>query len=223
MKRVRKSLWGSFLGILSLFAGVGHAQTTLSLPIPERDRLPRERISLTIQLPEKVEKIERPPAIQPRTRNPLFDSYRFRASRPIPRRRFVFQVLDRLDKVGVRPGLSARRMRKRRVNEVTIIGRAAWEYYAKLEDIYRKDAIHRFPLEPLDIERLRQVLDIFSDFLVSEHYPVLEADRTLTKIIEAMQEVRGQNTIKIVELKESGEGKMVLELEVRREGHKGWP
>jgi hypothetical protein len=199
------------------------AQATLSLPVPEKDSLPRERISLSIKLPEKVEKVQDPPVVRPKLRSPVFDSYVFGATRPIPRRDFVFDTLKRLERIGVVPDLASRQMVRSNIRDFNVLGRSIWSYYEKLLDIYRKDALPRFDIEPLDIERFRQVMDIFVPLFQTEYRNALEADRLLVKMIDQLKQVRGQGTIKLVELKEATDGSMVLELEVRKEGLKGWP
>jgi hypothetical protein len=200
------------------------AQSTLSLPIPQKSRLPRERISLTIRLPEKVERIKDPPTVQPRLRSPVFDSYEFNVRKPIPRRQFVFETLRRLDRLGIRPDLASHRLgTSRRIREYRIMGRSIWKYYEKLLDIYRKDALPRFAIEPLDIERFRQVMGIFDQLFRTEFRNPLEADRLLVKMVEQLQAIRGEGTVRLVELKEAGDGSMTLEMEVRKEGLRGWP
>lgn len=211
------------LALALVTPGALHAQASLSLPVPEKDSLPRERISLSIKLPEKVEKVQDPPVVRPKLRSPVFDSYVFGATKPIPRRQFVFDTLRRLERVGVLPDLASRQLVRSRIQDFSMMGRSIWAYYEKLVDIYRKDALPRFDIEPLDIERFRQVMDIFASLFQTEYRNSLEADRLLIKMIDQLKQVRGQGTIKLVELKEATDGSMVLELEVRKEGLKGWP
>lgn len=192
------------------------AQTTLTLPIPERDTLPREKISLTIRLPEKVEKVEDPPAVRPKVRSAVFDQYNFGVARPIPRKQFVYDTLHRLERLGISPDMASANLAKNRNPEYSIMARCIWSYYEKLLDIYRKDALGHFELVPLDLERFRQVLDIFGPQLNTEYRPVLEADRNLGKMIELLKKIRGQGTVKVVEVKEADDGSMVLEIEVRK-------
>ncbi len=207
------------LRLLSGLLAVGSvgAETTLTLPIPERESLPRERISLSIRIPEKVEKVEDPPPVRPKVRSPVFDSYEFRIDKPIPRRDFVYETLDRLEKLGIKPDLASSRLRKFRFPEYRGMGRAIWSYYEKLLDIHRKDALAHFEITPLDLERFRQVMDIFSQAFEWEFKNSLEADRNLQSMIELLKKIRGQGTIKVVELKEADDGSMVLNLEVRKE------
>ena len=61
-------------------------------------------------------------------------------------------------------------------------------------------------------------MDIFGPAFASEFRNTLEADRLLVKMIEQLQEIRGEGTIKLVELKEATDGSMVLEIEVRKKG-----
>jgi hypothetical protein len=202
-----------------LACGAARAQTTLSLPIPERESLPREKVSLTIKLPEKIEKVEAPPTVKPKLRSPVFDSYRFSATQPIPRKRFVYNTLRNLRKLGIRPDSnSAVSLTRARINDYDMVQRAVWMYYEKLLDIYRKDALPRFTIQPIDLERFRQVMDIFGPAFQHEFRNTLEADRLLVKMIEQLQEIRGEGTIKLVELKEATDGSMVLEIEVRKKG-----
>lgn len=209
---------GVAFAVALVVAGTAQAQTTLSLPIPERESLPREKVSLTIKLPEKIEKVEAPPTVRPKLRSPVFDSYRFGATQPIPRKRFVYDTLRRLRRLGIRPSDSAVSLTRARINDYDMVQRAVWVYYEKLLDIYRKDALPRFEIQPLDLERFRQVMDIFGPAFSAEYRNSLEADRILVKMIEQLQEIRGEGTIKLVELKEATDGSMVLEIEVRKKG-----
>lgn len=209
---------GAALAMALVAVGAVRAQTTLSLPIPERESLPREKVSLTIRLPEKIEKVEAPPSVRPKLRSPVFDSYRFSATQPIPRKRFVYDTLRQLRRLGIRPSDSAVSLTRTRINDYSIVQRAVWTYYEKLLDIYRKDALPRFEIQPIDLERFRQVLDIFGPAFSAEFRNTLEADRLLVKMIEQLQKIRGEGTIKLVELKESTDGSMVLEIEVRKRG-----
>lgn len=215
--RIRESLAVGAALAMAL-GGAARAQTTLSLPIPERESLPREKVKLTIKLPEKIEKVESPPQVKPRLRSPVFDSYRFAATDPIPRKRFVYDTLGRLRKLGIRPTSSAVSLTRARINDYDMVQRSVWTYYEKLLDIYRKDALPRFEIQPIDIERFRQVMDIFGPAFQQEFRNTLEADRLLVKMIEQLQQIRGEGTIKLVELKEATDGSMVLEIEVRKKG-----
>lgn len=206
------------LGVGLVLAGGAAAQNALTLPIPEKDTLPREKISLTIKLPEKIEQSPvEPPPVRPKLRSSVFDHYDFGLRREIPRRRFVYATLDRMHELGVKPDLASSRLRHFRMQEFTVMGRAIWAYYLKLLDIYRKDALPHFEITPLDIERFRQVMDIFSPMFESEFRPYEEADRHLTQMIDLLKKIKGQGTIKLVELKEADDGSMVLEVEVRKE------
>ena len=117
----------------------------------------------------------------------------------------------------MKPDLAASRLRRFRQREYTLWGRAIWQYYEELMDVYRQDALGHLEITPLDIERFRQVMDIFGPIFQAEYLPVLEADRNLTKMIELLKKIRRQGTIKVVELQEADDGSMTLELQVRKE------
>lgn len=220
MKRAPRGLAPLALGLF-LAAGAW-AQSTLSIPIPEKKTHPRERISLTIKLPEKIEKAKDPPTVQPRLRSPVLDHYNFSVRRPIPRRQFVFDTLRRLDKLGIFPDLASQRIARSPIRDFSIMARTVWKYYEKLLDIYRKDALPHFDIDPLDLERFRQVVHIFDPILRTEFRNSLEADRVLVKMVEQLQAIKGEGTVHLVELKESGDGSMTLEMEVRRQGYPSW-
>lgn len=204
--------------LVAALAGAAAAQTTLSLPIPERETLPREKITLSIKIPEKVEAIAQPPPARPRLRSETVEAYDFNLSgRHVPRLRFVNETLERLDRIGIKPGRTARTFVWARSKDRWAWGRIIHAYYKTLKEIFQKDALTRFEITPLDIERFRQVVDIFSRELEVERYSPIEMDRTLVEMIDFLKRIRGQGTIKVVQLKEASDGSMTLELEVRKE------
>ena len=178
---------------------------SLVLPVPDTSGIPKEKITLSIKIPPKIEVEQEIPRVRKRPRSAAWDAYDFKPFRQIPRKDFIKKTLQAL----ARKGASADA-----INRV-----AVWEDC--MDEIFVMMTIKRMYKKLLDIDEhkaLRKlgftVEEIMKNRLPSYGLSQRDINRNLDNMIAFLRKTSGKGQLRIVEVKEQDDGSTILQLEI---------
>ncbi len=195
------------------------SKASLVLPLPDLEGVSTERFTLSITIPPRVEKTERssPSPRRKRLRSDSLRYYDFHPFKPLPRSGFIISVLRRLYHKGVVPSAGVGVLVRHGVRNPPALVDVVIRFYDKLHDIYEKGALARFPLRIADLEDFQEVLQLVKTRLKAYNRNAVEMIARVDDMISTLRKVSGKGRIKVVEVREKGDGSMVLQLQVVRE------
>lgn len=188
----------------------------VTVTIPDTAGMPRERMSFTIKVPNKIEPLPEVPKPRKRLMNTAWENYDFGIVKGVPRRPFVVETLRRFERLGLVKDTISRQYLRFALNNEVLLAQVTIRLYHVLLDVWRKQALRKVGITVDDLDRYQQVIEILSKKITSAtHYPA-EMSRRIEEMIKLLRKSEGKGQIKIIELKENGDGSTVIELEVRR-------
>lgn len=188
----------------------------ISVTIPDTAGMPRERLSFTIKVPNKIEALPAVPKPRKRMMNSAWENYDFGIVKGVPRRPFVVETLRRFQRLGLVKDESSKQYLRFALNNEVLLTQVTIRLYYVLLDVWRKQALRKVGIQVDDLDRFQQVIEILSKKITSAtHYPS-EMTRRIEEMIKLLRKSEGKGQIKIIELKENGDGSTVIQLEVRR-------
>jgi hypothetical protein len=208
-----------FLIISSLFivstalAAVGTNQQ-LVIPVPDASGIPRDKISLTIRIPEKIEVIDDLPKARRRTKSTAWDNYDFAPFKEIPRKKFVFSFLSRCVKKGLIEDNAGKSWIHHQIADSAMIVNVLKRLYLKLVEIQEHDALRKFDITLKDLEDFQEVTELMKGTLNLVSLSQINMNSKIDEMIGFLRKTSGKGHLRIVEVKEKSDGSTVLELEI---------
>ena len=206
----------AFFGLWSVVAlYASESSQRLILPVPDTSGIPRERLTLSIKIPPKVEVQDEIPPVRTRPRARAWDNYDFRPFRRVPEERFVFDTLRTFVSKGVLTDASSRITvsSPHLATETTVLTTLA-RLREKLLDIHAHGALRRFGLSVSDLENLQQVIELVSSRLGIVRLDQRTMNREIDDMISFLRKTTGKGQLRIIEVKEQRDGSTILELEI---------
>ena len=201
--------------VLSLvLVPVLHAESLL-LPVPGANEQSREKINLSITIPAKSTPRPEEPARE-RIKSSALAGIDWSPFKGVPQKKFVFDTLRIFKRKGFIRLVFDKTAVDDEIDMYTHIGRVVARCYAKVLDVYRKDALKRFGVVPTDIERLQRVIDLFNPAVEQANFAIPEVHRNLEAMIEQLKKTSGRGQIRITGLREQKDGSTLLEMEILR-------
>jgi len=197
----------------NLFAAAGNGQR-LVIPVPDASGIPKDRIRLTINIPEKIEVIDDIPKSRRRTKSTAWDKYDFSPFKTIPRRDFIFNFFNRCIKKGVLTDFTSKAMVKNRVPDESMMLAVLRRAYNKLVEIKEHDALRKFRITITDLEDFQEVIELLKGRLHVVRLNQINMNSKIDEMIGFLRTTSGKGHLRIVEVKEKPDGSTVLELEI---------
>ncbi|MBI4863980.1 MAG: hypothetical protein HY815_27540 [Candidatus Riflebacteria bacterium] len=206
---------GLALPILLGLAAAAGAESVLVLPVPGATDTPRERVNLSIVIPNKSTPVPEPPQRE-RIKSSAISQVDWSPFKTIPQKRFVFDTLKIFRKKGLVERVFDKDTIDREIDLWATTGQTVTRVYTKLLDIYRRDALKKFGITVSDVERLQRVVDIFSRYFEMYNCPVVEVNKRLDEMVEVLKKTTGRGQIRITSVRENKDGSTLLEMEILR-------
>ena len=203
--------------ICLLVAGALQAAPTdqrLIIPVPEKSGIPKDKITLSIRIPPKIEVEDEVPKARKRPRSAAWDRYDFRPFKKIPRKRFILDTLKRFVRKGVVTDMVSRHFIHDGIADQIIIMTTLSRVYKKLLDVHAHSALKRMGVTIDDLERFQQVVELLKKPLPSYRMNQIQMNKNIEDMIAFLRKTSGKGQLRIVEVKEKKDGSTILELEI---------
>lgn len=188
---------------------------SLLLPVPGANENSRERINLSITIPNKSTPRPEEPARE-RIKSSALAGVDWHPFKGVPQKKFVFDTLRTFRRKGFVRLIFDQTAIDDEFDSYENIGRVVARTYAFLLDVYRKDALKRFGVIPTDIERFQRVIDLFGPGLAQANFNPVEVNRNLDAMLDYLKKTSGRGQIRITGLREQKDGTTLLEMEILR-------
>jgi len=203
----------SMIAVSTASAAVG-ANQRLVIPVPDASGIPKDRITLTIKIPEKIEVVEDIPKSRRRTKSTAWDKYDFAPFKQIPRKRFVFSFLKRCKRKGLVQGNAGMAWISHHVADSSMIVNVLKRLYLKLVEVHEHNALRKFNITIKDLEDFQEVTELMKDVLLPVRLSQVSMNSKIDEMIGFLRKTSGKGHLRIVEVRESSDGSTVLELEI---------
>ena len=201
--------------LFSLAVPLAACAESLLLPVPGANEQSRERINLSITIPAKSTPRPEEPARE-RIKSSALAGIDWHPFKGVPQKKFVFETLRIFKRKGFVRFEFDRTAIDDEMDMYTHIGRVVARTYARVLDVYRKDALKRFGVVPSDIERLQRVIDLFGPAMEQASFTAPEVTKNLDAMIDYLKRTSGRGQIRITGLREQKDGSTLLEMEILR-------
>lgn len=186
----------------------------LVLPVPDTSGIPKEKITLSIKIPPKIQVEDEIPAVRTRPRSTAWDGYDFHPFKSIPREKFIFETFKVFIRKGILLDTPSRHVIELGVSNETLILTCLQRLMVKLGDIHKHNALKRFNVAVEDLENLQQVIELLKQRLPTHGMSQVAMNKELDDMIAFLRKTSGKGQLRIIEVKEQKDGSTVLELEI---------
>lgn len=188
---------------------------SLLLPVPGANENSREKINLSITIPNKSTPRPEEPARE-RIKSSALAGIDWHPFKGVPQKKFVFDTLRILKRKGFIRLVFDSTLVDDELDSYENAGRVIARTYERLLDVYRKDALKRFGVVPTDIERFQRVIDLFGPAMEQANLNIPEVTKNLDSMIDYLKKSSGRGQIRITGLREQKDGSTLLEMEILR-------
>jgi len=186
----------------------------LVLPVPDKSGIPKEKITLSIKIPPKIEVEKEIPKLRKGPRSAAWDAYDFKPFRQITRKDFVTKTLQALARKGASgDAVNSIAVWKGCMDEIFVM-MTIKRMYTKMVDIHEHRALRKLGITVEEIENFQQVVEIMKGRLSAYGLYQRDINRELEDMIDFLRKTSGKGQLRIVEVKEQEDGSTILQLEI---------
>jgi hypothetical protein len=197
--------------------GADNSSQRLVIPVPDTSGIPKEKITLTIRIPEKIDVVDDMPKARKRVKTSAWDAYDFRPFRTIPRQDFIFKVFRQAIKLGLLKDRASKNNVTNHVTQEIIVVEVLKRLHLRLVDVADHDALRKLNVTTDFLDDVQEVIELLKGRLHIVRLSQTEMNRRIDEMIGFLRKTSGKGHLRIVEVKEKPDGSTILELELLKE------